>query len=252
MAFKYDVDYEGAGEILRVTAAPQVGNRTIGFDDTTGLIDELNYTKYPSPYVVSRYGSLDKKIALTFDDGPDPLYTPQVLDILKKYKIPGTFFVIGENAEKYPEIVKRAFDEGSDIGNHTFTHPNIEDISRLQLRLELSSTERLIEDITKHKSHLFRPPYSEDSEPDTSDQVKPIERINNLGYITVGMQIDPNDWQKPGVQQIVDAAVAQAENKKGNVMLLHDAGGDRAETIQALPLIIETLQKKGYTFVSIS
>lgn len=250
--FKYDVDYEWQWEILKVTQKPQIWERKISYDVDSWLIDWLEYIKFPSSYVISRYWSKSKELAITFDDWPDPIYTPKILDVLKNAWVHATFFIIWSNAEKNTDIISREYNEWHNIWNHTFTHPNIWEITNLQLRLELSATERLIESITGHKSHLFRSPYAEDSEPDTADQVKPIEDINTLWYINVWMQIDPNDWRSPGVDQIVNNTISLAEKNIWNVILLHDAGWDRSQTVAALPLIISKLKQKWYKFVSIS
>jgi cellulose synthase/poly-beta-1,6-N-acetylglucosamine synthase-like glycosyltransferase/peptidoglycan/xylan/chitin deacetylase (PgdA/CDA1 family)/spore germination protein YaaH len=250
--YGYNIDYEGVGEVLRVVADPVSGNRTITFDDKRGLIVDENYLTLPSPYVINRYGGGEKKIALTFDDGPDPVYTSQILEALKKANVPATFFVIGENIDNNKKVLQKEYAYGNEIGNHTYSHPNIAHVSDLQLKLEVSATERLIEDAIGHQSHLFRSPYAQDSEPETVDEIKPVQLLNNLGYLTVGMHVDPNDWQKPGADQIVSRTVEQVLEGKGNIVLLHDSGGDRSQTVEALPLIISTLQAKGYKFVTVS
>ncbi|MEI8360813.1 MAG: polysaccharide deacetylase family protein [bacterium] len=247
--FNYEVSYEGQGEILQISKTPTDGNRLIEYDQKDGIISDQAYITLPSPYIVRRLGRAEKKIALTFDDGPDPIYTPQILDVLKKYQVPATFFLIGANAEKYPDIVQREINEGHLIGNHTYSHPNISEVSSSRLRLEIIATERLFETITGRISYLFRSPYAEDSEPNNQAEVRPIAQIEQLGYINVGMQIDPKDWQQSGVDGIVSRAVSQAEKNQGNIVLLHDAGGSREQTIAALPKIIETLRQKGYQFV---
>ncbi|MDD5397004.1 MAG: glycosyltransferase [Candidatus Moranbacteria bacterium] len=251
--YGYDVGYEGSGEILRVTSTPTIGKRTLTYDDKTGLIVDENVVDFPSSYVITRWGGTDaKKIALTFDDGPDNNYTPKILDILKKYNAKATFFVLGSNANSNKSLLSRIVNEGNEVGNHTYTHPNISLISAQQFRLELDATERLFEGVLGRKSLLFRPPYSEDIEPATPDQVKPLIDTKALGYYTVGMHIDPNDWAKPGADKIVDLVVSGAQNKDGNVVLLHDAGGNRTQTIEALPKIIEQLQSQGFQFVTVS
>ena len=253
LQYGYDVGYEGSGEILRVTSTPTIGNRTITFDDKSGFITDEKIIDFPSSFVITRWGSTDaKKIALTFDDGPDPNYTPKILDILKKYNAKATFFILGVNGNSNRSLLVRAVDEGNELGNHTYTHPNISLISPEQFRLELDTTERLFEGILGRKSLLFRPPYSEDIEPETPEQVQPLIDTNALGYYTVGMHIDPNDWAKPGVDQIVNSVVQGSQNGDGNVVLLHDAGGNRDQTVQALPKIIEQLQAQGFQFVTVS
>lgn len=148
--------------------------------------------------MIARYGDIkNKKIALTFDDGPDPTFTPQILDILKQENVLGTFFIIGESAEKYPLLIKKIYDAGHTLGNHSFSHPDISKIGQMRTDFELVSTERIIESITGHKTILWRPPYGEDIEPETPSQVQPLINSKKLGYITVGMRIDPNDWANP-------------------------------------------------------
>lgn len=253
MDYGNDVAYEGEGEIFRVTAQPQQGSRVINFDKTTGFITNEDIHTYPSSYVITRWGAnQDKKIALTFDDGPDPEYTPQILDILKKYNVPATFFVLGSNGNANQEILERIVDEGNELGNHTYSHPNISLLSPEQVQFELSANERLFEGVLGRKSLLFRPPYSEDIEPENSQQVAPLVETTKLGYYTVGMHIDPNDWSRPGVDAIVSSVSEGAKNGNGNIVLLHDAGGDRTQTVEALPKIIEELRSQGYQFVTTS
>jgi cellulose synthase/poly-beta-1,6-N-acetylglucosamine synthase-like glycosyltransferase/peptidoglycan/xylan/chitin deacetylase (PgdA/CDA1 family)/spore germination protein YaaH len=251
--YGYDLDYEGTGEVLKVTAVPSVGTREITYDEPSHLITAERVTAYASPYVISRWGNRQKKqIALTFDDGPDVRYTTTILDILRRYQVPATFFIVGLNGELYPEVLRRIVEEGHEIGNHTFTHPNVASISPQQFRLEINATERLLESRLGLRSVLFRPPYAEDVEPENPEQVKPLLFTSEHGYYTIGMQIDPSDWRNPGVEQIVQRTIDGAVNGEGHVVLLHDSGGDRSQTVAALPQIIEGLRARGFTLVSIS
>ena len=249
--FDYGLVYEGRGEVLRVTATPNDGTRAITYAD--GLIVASSYTTYPSPYIITRWGGDDRKrIALTFDDGPDPEFTPQILRILAERDVKATFFVIGLNADLNSGLLRQIADAGHEIGNHTFTHPNIAAISHEQLALELNATERLFESELGRRSVLFRPPYAEDVEPETPDQVAPLLLISERGYYTIGMQIDPLDWSRPGTDAIVQAVIAGATAGAGNVVLLHDGGGDRSQTVAALPRIIDGLRAQGFALVTTS
>ncbi len=252
VSYNYNLDYENDGEILKVTALPHGGERTVDFTPSTGLVSGENFTKYPAPYVIGQYGTSATKIALTFDDGPDSTFTPFILDILKQKHVEATFFLVGENVEKYPGLASREYVEGHELGNHTFSHPNISAISPTQLRLELSTTERLIESSVGHQTILFRAPFADDSEPNTPDQMAPVAEVTSRGYLMVGMHIDPSDWQSPPADQIVERVLGQIQAGNGNVILLHDGGGERGQTVIALPKIIDALRTRGYTFVLIS
>ncbi|EXI81787.1 MAG: Poly-beta-1,6-N-acetyl-D-glucosamine synthase [Candidatus Accumulibacter appositus] len=250
--FAYGVDYEGKGEVLDVTAQPQIGRRIIKFDTQRGLISGERFTAYPSPYVITRHGGAERKIVLTFDDGPDPRFTPLVLDALRDAGVPATFFIIGANGQNHPDLLRRAVNEGHELGNHTFTHPNISSISLKQLELELSATQHLLASEVGRHSLLFRSPYAVDAEPETIDQVRPVEFAAQQGYVNVGMQIDPDDWKRPGTDEIVKRVVDAAERGEGNIVLLHDSGGDRTQTVAAIPRIAEALRKQGFEFVTVA
>ncbi|HEY1125872.1 MAG TPA: polysaccharide deacetylase family protein [Sphingobium sp.] len=249
-------DVEGSGEILRIAASPKGGSRILSFGKDGAIIDQKLLT-LPSPYVVERTGATDpKKIAITFDDGPDPDWTPRILDILKAKHAPGTFFVIGENALEHPEILRRLVAEGNEVGNHSYTHPNLAEVSPLGVKLELNATQRLIEAYTGRSTRLFRAPYFGDAEPTTADELLPAALAQQAGYTIVGLHVDPDDWKTPGVEHIVHDAVrevlAGSPERSGNIILLHDGGGNRAQTIAALPQIIDQLRARGYQFVTAS
>jgi cellulose synthase/poly-beta-1,6-N-acetylglucosamine synthase-like glycosyltransferase/peptidoglycan/xylan/chitin deacetylase (PgdA/CDA1 family)/spore germination protein YaaH len=237
----------GEGDILRVTETPHDGHRNVwkANDDFAERFDS-----YPSYYVVEHVGGSNQKImAITFDDGPSE-YTPKILNILKAKNVPAAFFVIGVNAEQFPETIRREYAAGHTVGNHTYTHPNVAAESPEETQLELSTTLRLIEHDTGHATKLFRPPYNADSEPQTPEEITPIVRAQDMQYITIGERDDPRDWE-PGIKAdaILNEVLAEAEN--GHIILLHDGGGDRSQTVAALPRLIDNLRARGYRFVSL-
>ena len=250
-----DVDMEGQGEILRIEDRPSPGTRDLTIDANSKLITDENFQSLPEPYRVGRYGYSPNKVALTFDDGPDPTWTPKILDVLKQEHAPATFFLIGIQTDDFSGLAKRIYNEGHTIGNHTFTHPDVSNISATHLKVELNLTERLFASLVGVRVTLLRPPYAIDEEPDTADQVKPLELAQDLGYITVGNRIDPNDWSdKPRrhtAEEITAYVLAHLppcgpnDLRCGNIILLHDGGGNRAETVRALPMIIEGLRARG-------
>ncbi|HEY7181229.1 MAG TPA: glycosyltransferase [Blastocatellia bacterium] len=254
--YGYDVDFEGSGEILDVAARPKDGAREIEVDAATGLISSAQYTAIPSSYVIRRAGDRPGLVALTFDDGPDEKWTPQILDILKREGVRASFFIIGENGQANPELVERLAAEGHDIGNHSFTHPNLGEVPGEITDLELNATQRLIESLTGRSTRLFRAPYFGDAEPTTPDEVEPAARAKELGYIIVGLRVDPDDWALPGadaiVRRVVDGLTNPDPDKRGQVVLLHDSGGDRSQTVAALPALIHELRQRGYRFVTVS
>jgi cellulose synthase/poly-beta-1,6-N-acetylglucosamine synthase-like glycosyltransferase len=174
-----------------------------------------------------------------------------VLDILKKYNIKATFFLVGSQAEQYPDLVKRIVDEGHLVGNHTYTHANLSEIPTKQVQLELNATQRLIESITGRSTTLFRPPYDADSHPTRLAELAPLIQIqDDLGYLIVMENIDPEDWAMPGTDVIVDRI--KELRRDGSLILLHDAGGNRSQTVAALPQIIDWLVTRGDQIVPLS
>ena len=256
-----DVDMEGAGEILHIESRPANGERSLTVDTNSGQITDESFDSLPEPYRVARYGSSPNRVALTFDDGPDPQWTPRILDVLKREHAPATFFLIGIQAEKFSDVAARIYREGHEIGNHTFTHPDISNISRRYMRtVELNLTEQLFESRLGMRTLLFRPPYSIDAEPDTEDEVRPLEITQDMGYVTVGDKVDPNDWRenpRRSAEQIASDVVAHVppcapgDTRCGNIILLHDGGGDRRETVRALSMIIDGVRAKGLEIVPV-
>ena len=268
------VDFDGNGEVLHVAATPKPGSRTIEIDPDDGLISGEDYTQMPSTYVIQRYGWHPGDVALTFDDGPDGRWTPKILDILKAKGVHATFFDIGENMQDRPDLVQREVREGNIVGSHTWTHPNLGMTPVTQTDLEVNTTQRLFEVLTGRSMRLFRPPYFGDAEPSTPAEVAPLLVVQHLGYLIVGLRVDPDDWRMcdarhnsicPGqpdgqmpapsliVQKVLDGLQQSPEPGQvpGQVVLLHDAGGDRSQTVAALPLLIDALRAKGYHIVTV-
>jgi cellulose synthase/poly-beta-1,6-N-acetylglucosamine synthase-like glycosyltransferase/peptidoglycan/xylan/chitin deacetylase (PgdA/CDA1 family)/spore germination protein YaaH len=262
----HDVDTEGEGDILRITGLPQPGKRTVEVDTDEPdprkkLVVDEHMDVYPHTYTVEQYGYHPNQLALSFDDGPDPKWTPKVLDVLKQHHATGTFMLIGAEAADNISLMQRVVREGNEIGNHTWTHPDISDISARQLDIEVSLTERLFESKLGIQPLYFRPPYDIDEEPDTDLEAEPAWRIQQLGLTIIGSKIDTSDWNespKKTPQEIIDSVLAQLQTMKtkpqfrGSIILLHDGGGDRSATVAALGPLIDALRARGYTIVPVS
>jgi len=250
-----NVDIEGSGEILRIGAMPVPGHRTVT-TDRGGAITGVRFDRLPSPYQIQRTGHRPGFVALTFDDGPDPVWTPRILDILKTEKVPATFFIVGENALTQRPLLERLVREGHEVGSHTYTHPDLAQATAAQTALELNANQRLFQAYTGRSLRLFRAPYFGDAEPTTADEIVPVAEAQRHGYLSVGLHVDPDDWKRPGVAQIVRRTIDGVGNDAGdfsaNIVLLHDSGGDRSQTVAALPILIHELRARGYRFVPVS
>ena len=199
--------------------------------------------------VITR-GMPDKTIALTFDDGPDPKWTPQVLDLLKAHGAKATFFVIGSRVNQYPDLTRRIVAEGHELGVHTFTHEQLASVPTWRRDLELSLSLQAIAAATGQSVGLMRPPYS--SGPDAVTPAEYAAQVDaaRAGYLVVLADHDTKDWSRPGVDAIVKAA--RPADGRGAVVMLHDGGGDRAETVAALGQLLTELTKKDYAFTTVS
>ena len=239
----------GDGEVVTVDQSRADGLRSLSIDKDGYLT--TTYTKFPEFPTLYHQGAGDThEVALTFDDGPDPEWTPKILDILKAAKVKAAFFLVGVNAERYPNLVRRIVDEGHEIGNHTYYHPNLALCWPEHVRLELNATQLLIQTLTGRGTTLFRPPYAADTQPARLADLMPLQIAQDQNYLVVLENIDPQDWAKPGADVIVQRIKQQRHD--GNIILLHDAGGDRSQTVEALPRIIEYLQARNDTIVPLS
>lgn len=249
-----DVNYVGSGEVLSVESEPHPGHVSLSIDTDDQLIAEESYITLPSAYTVAKLGHCGPKdLILTFDDGPDARWTPQVLRTLKHYRVPGAFFMVGLQMEKNLPLVKKVYDAGNTIGNHTFTHHNVIENSDDRTYAELKLTRMLVESITGHSTTLFRAPYNADADPTQREEIEPMILASRRNYLFVGEEVDPNDWQ-PGItaDEIYRRVIDGVHHGDGHIILLHDAGGvTRKPTMEALPRIIATLQHEGYRFISL-
>ena len=243
--------YRGQGQIVRVRSAASKGNRTIEFDGDT--IAGAKTSVLPRGFDVDRFGAgVGKQIALTFDDGPDPQWTPQVLDVLDTHKVPATFFVVGRQAERFPGLLSRMYKSGHLVGNHTYSHPDLSRTSSEKLVDELNTAQRAIEAATGRSTELFRPPYSTDAEPSARSQLRPLVAVDQLGYVVSAADVDAKDYV-PGrrASAIKDSVMAQVADGKPHVVVFHDAGGNRRNTSLALDELIPALQAEGYQIVGL-
>jgi cellulose synthase/poly-beta-1,6-N-acetylglucosamine synthase-like glycosyltransferase/peptidoglycan/xylan/chitin deacetylase (PgdA/CDA1 family) len=208
------------------------------------------------PVIDARGGTLEghaarpRTVALTFDDGPDPTWTPQILDVLRQYHVPATFFVIGANVCLHPGLVRQEVESGHEVGVHTFTHVDLGTAHSRRATLELSQTQLAIAGAAGVRTALLRLPYSSTPDSMTAPEYEAVRRASGTGYLTVLADTDTEDWSRPGAQAIVDKAMPP--DGKGAIILMHDGGGNREQTIEALRILIPRLQQEGYTFATVS
>lgn len=199
--------------------------------------------KYKSTFVTN--GPNVKRVALTFDDVPDPRFTPQILDILKKYNVKATFFVNGQRVLNHPELAKRIHDEGHVIGNHSFTHPDFNNLTMPEFKKEIKKTEQAIFPITGYIPKMIRPPYGEITE-------EQLIWAAEHHYQIVNWNVDSLDWKGLGKDEVLSNILSGI--KPGAIVLQHGGGGYGSKlqgTIDALPVVIETLRNQGYELVTV-
>jgi cellulose synthase/poly-beta-1,6-N-acetylglucosamine synthase-like glycosyltransferase/peptidoglycan/xylan/chitin deacetylase (PgdA/CDA1 family) len=203
--------------------------------------------------VIGHRGSYEmpaRTVALTFDDGPDPIWTPQILDVLSRHHAPATFFVVGSQVARNPDLARRMVREGHQLGVHTFTHPDVAGLPGWRRRAEYTQTEMAIAHATGEGTRLLRLPYSSGVDALDDESWALTQEASRLGYTSVFSDTDSRDWARPGVDAIVRNATPSGDH--GAVVLLHDAGGDRAQTVAALDRLIPDLQRRGFRFTTVS
>ena len=232
----------GVGKLLQISKESQLGKRNIQKNQNSIVSTSISVAPFPT--IIEAHGIVPGSIALTFDDGPDPEWTPKILDILAQYNIKATFFVIGEQVQLYPDIARRIVAEGHTIGNHTFTHPhNMNELTVDQIRQEILTAEAAIKHATNVHTTLFRTPNSVSDALDESSDPKIIQIVSTLGYTLASYDIDTFDWKKPGADQILQN-IQESITDNSSQILMHDGGGDRKETLAALPKILNYLQDR--------
>ncbi|MFD9908261.1 glycosyltransferase [Streptomyces sp. NPDC059063] len=192
----------------------------------------------------------DHRLVLTFDDGPDPKWTPKVLDVLAEHDAHGVFFVTGTMASRHPGLVRRMVDEGHEVGLHTFNHPDLSYQSERRIDWELSQNQLALAGAAGIRTSLFRPPYSSFADAMDNASWPVVKHIGSRGYLTVVNNTDSEDWQRPGVDEIIRRATPTGG--KGAIVLMHDSGGDRSQTVAALDRFLPSLKKQGYRFTNLT
>ncbi|HTM46324.1 MAG TPA: glycosyltransferase [Polyangiaceae bacterium] len=241
----------GDGEVFMIRGEPQEGVRSLVLDDKKQSIVRGTYIHVPSGYVVERRGGSPKQVALTFDDGPDARNTGALLDVLHDLHVPAAFFVVGDQALREPELVEREAAEGHLVGNHSFSHPHMETLTPREATAELSATQRLIEGLTNHRTPIFRAPYIASVDPEASDDLAALRIALQNDYLFIGADVDPDDWDAHDTGDLVKRVVDGVASGRGQIVVMHDGGGDRSRTVAAVRLIVPQLRARGYEFVAL-
>lgn len=191
-----------------------------------------------------------RTIALTFDDGPDPVWTPRILDVLARHRAHATFFQVGSRVNQYPGLSRRVLAEGHEIGSHTFSHVDIAATPAWRLAAELTLTDNAVAAATGRRPQLMRPPYSSTPSAITRADFASLRQVGESGHLVVLSDFDTQDWRSPGAEAV--AAAVRPASRAGGVVMMHDSGGDRSQTVRALTLLLPRLQAQGYRFVTVS
>ena len=199
----------------------------------------------PRSYQIPR-----KTVVLSFDDGPEPTWTPRILAVLERYRVPASFFLVGAHAASYPGLVRAELQDGDQVGSHTYTHANLGALPRWRESLELTLTQNALAGAAGIHTRLLRMPYSSEPDAISAADWQAARQAAQDGYLVVFTSLDTTDWARPGVRHIV--AAAMPKDGRGAVIMFHDGGGDRAETVAALPEIIQRLKAEGYRFATVT
>lgn len=238
----------GKGDVLTAVNQREPGYRRITASTTAPW--EARYEKFPSyPIIYHRGGGPTNQVVLSFDDGPNPVWTPRILDILNAEGVKAVFFVVGSQAVEHPALIRRIIAEGHELGNHSYSHPDLAKATEQRTVFELNANQRILEGIAGVSTLLFRPPYHADTYPESFTEFMTLVKAQELGYLTVAESIDSEDWNEPTPDTVFERV--KAHRAEGNIILLHDGGGDRSATVEALPRIIRYLHNRGDQIVTV-
>ncbi|MGY1749266.1 bifunctional polysaccharide deacetylase/glycosyltransferase family 2 protein [Modestobacter sp. SYSU DS0511] len=249
----------GDGPLVRVLHLVREQGAVYGEDPFTGeLLAHLSPPDVAkaadSEYALERYGysaTATRTISLTFDDGPDPVYTPELLNLLSEHHVHATFFVTGEQITRYPEIMRRIVREGHAIGNHSLTHTDANVAAPFRQQVELALTDRILRAQTGHQASYYRLPYEGSDEQSMQGDVPGILRAQQLGYAVASHDFDTLDWAYASGQRQGEIPLPPLGDQDNITMLLHDAGGgDRSMTLAYVEKLIPLARDAGYTFHS--
>ncbi|SDN54945.1 bifunctional polysaccharide deacetylase/glycosyltransferase family 2 protein [Geodermatophilus sp. DSM 45219] len=253
-----DAPVVGAGPLVRVVRLLQEGGATYAQEPFTGqvvsqLTEDDAATAGDAPYALERYGygpGVDRTISLTFDDGPDPVWTPRLLDLLSEYGVPATFFVTGTQTARYPEIMQRIVREGHALGNHSLTHIDVSETTPFRQRLEMSLADRITRAQTGQSAAFFRLPYEGADEETTREDTTGILRAQQMGYVVASHDFDTLDWAHGSGLREGGIPMPPLGDQENLTMLLHDAGGDRSQTLAYVEELVREARDQGYTFTT--
>jgi peptidoglycan-N-acetylglucosamine deacetylase len=253
-----DTPVIGEGPLVRVVELLRVDGAVYAQEPFTGQVvsevgGEDRATAGDAAYVLQRYGygpDIHRTISLTFDDGPDPVWTPRLLDLLSEHGVPATFFVTGAQTAKYPETMQRIVREGHALGNHTLTHIDVSDTTAFREQLEVSLADRIMRAQTGQAAEFFRLPYESDDEEVLREDTTGILRAQQMGYVIASHDFDSLDWAHAA--GFIDGPIELPPlgDQDNITMLLHDAGGDRSMTLDYVERLIGAARDAGYTFTT--
>ena len=193
---------------------------------------------------------MGRRVALTFDDGPDPRWTPRIAALLRRLGVPATFFVVGERVVEHPDLVASLEDQGFELGDHTFNHADLTTTPGWEQHLEMSMSDVAIAGAADVRPRFFRPPYSGGPESIARTYAAELASPLDPGHLIALSNYDSEDWRRPGASP--DRAQRDPAGRRGGVILFHDGGGDRSQTVAALRRLVPRLEQRGFRFASLS